>query len=156
MGLIELTVTLSLAERGLTPQVRAWVDLHPDGSLHSELELPLHAQRPGRWTAMMGIAEPTPECFFYRLGIVSHVGAQWSLKVRDRDRRRDILVDTDTLTSPKCWLIGSCALRSDALGADPGGHIQQPGASRRGVLGQAPPPRRAATNVIFLAHRRRR
>jgi hypothetical protein len=156
MGLVELTVTLSLAERGLIPQARAWVDLQPDGSLHSELELPLHPLGPGRWMAVMGIGEPTPECFFYRLGIVAHVGAQWSLKVRDRDLGRDILADTDTLTSPKCWLIGSCALRSDALGPDPDGRIQPPDASRRGVLVHAPPPRQRATNVVFLAHRRRR
>ena len=148
MGLIELTVTLRLAERGLIPQARAWVDLQPDGGLHSELELPLHAQASGRWMGVMGVAEPTPECFFYRLGIVAHAGAQWSLKVRDRDRRRDILVDTDTLTSSKCWLIGSCALSRDALGdAD---------ASPRGVSVPAGPPRRGASNVIFLAHRRRR
>jgi hypothetical protein len=147
MGLIELTVTLSLAERGLTPQARAWVDLQPDGSLHSELELPLHPRGSGRWMGVMGVAEPTPECFFYRLGIVAHAGAQWSLKVRDRDRGRDILVDTDTLTSPKCWLIGSCALGSAALGdAD---------ASWRGASLHGPPQPRA-TNVIFLAHRRRR
>jgi hypothetical protein len=148
MGLIELTVTLSGAERSRIQQARAWVDLEPDGSLHSELELPLHAQGPGRWMGVMGVAEPTPECFFYRLGIVAHAGAQWSLKVRDRALGRDILVDTDTLTSSKCWLIGSCALSAAALCDDD--------AVRRGASVHTPTSRRGETNVFFLAHRRRR
>lgn len=156
MGLIELSVTLGITEHGLIPQARAWVDLEPEGNLHSELELPLHPQGPARWLGVMGVAEPIPDCFFYRLGIVAHAGAQWSLKVRDRALGRDILVDTDTLTSSKCWLIGSCALRATALEDDIGGQLQQPDASRRGVPAQATPPWRGETNVFFLAHRRRR
>lgn len=147
-------MTLSGAPRGQIQQARAWVDLEPDGSLHSELELPLHPQGPGRWMGVMGVAEPTPECFFYRLGIVAHAGAQWSLKVRDRALGRDILVDTDTLTASKCWLIGSCAL-SAALGDELDGRIQPPDVSRRGASVPAP-LRRGETNVFFLAHHRRR
>jgi hypothetical protein len=156
MGLIELSVTLTIAERGLTPMARAWVDLEPDGSLHSELELPLHLQGAGRWMGVMGVAEPTPDCFFYRLGIVAHAGAQWSLKVRDRALGRDILVDTDTLTSSKCWLIGSCALSAAALGDDLTPRTPVGDALRRGVSVHATPPRSGETNVFFLAHRRRR
>jgi hypothetical protein len=157
MGLVELSVTLHVTHERLIPEARAWVDLEPDGDLHSEIELPLHRHGLWRWIGVMGVADPTPECFFYRLGIVGHAGAQWSIKVRDRNLGRDILVDTDTLTSAKCWLIGSCPLSPATMHGERGPTAVPAMPTDASVLGgwtKASSRRKSETNVVFLAHRR--
>lgn len=140
MGLVELSVIVRSVQKGLVPEARAWVDLDPEGDLRSEIELPLHRQKHWRWVGVMGFAEPSADSFFYRLGIVAHEGAEWALKVRDRVTGRDILVDTDMMTSPKCWLIGSCGLRTLSQHS-PRGAIAERGSACNLVLLARPHPK---------------
>src|SRR5690349_20622633 len=112
MGLVELSVSVRSVQSRIVQQSLTWAWLDPDADSHREFELPLLLHADWRWVGVMGFAETSAENFFYRLGIVAHAGAEWSLNVRDRTTGRDILFDTDMLTSAKCWLIGSCPLRA--------------------------------------------
>lgn len=110
MSLVDFRVRLGATEPGCEPAVRAWVDLEPQLSFESELELPLRRIRGSEWTAALSVSDKSPPCFLYRLGLAAHPGAVWSLTVRHRGLARDILIDGDTLALAKCWLVGVCRI----------------------------------------------
>jgi hypothetical protein len=108
MPLIELHVSLEVAAPQCRPEVRAWIDPNPEAGLEGELELPLRRVNGGAWVGAFAIGATHPQRFLYRLGLAAHAGADWSLCIRQRGLKQDILTDRDTLDIAKCWLVGSC------------------------------------------------
>jgi hypothetical protein len=87
-------------------QVRIWIDdeLHED--LSSEKEIPLsHDDEENCWAARF---HANGSAFIYRIGIYAGRGARWSLSFRDGERGDELLFDSDELTMPKEWLVGTC------------------------------------------------
>lgn len=141
--LIDLVLELRLRDRGVIPEVRAWVDLEPSSDLDSETELQLELRRQWMWSGTFLVARSgLASGFFYRLGLRATAGAEWSLRVHDRTLRRDILEDNDALAVPKCWLVGSCALAASTT-EDPHRHSPLPGRVADDTAG-----------VVVLAHYR--
>jgi hypothetical protein len=96
-----LTIKLEgLEERA---QVRVWIDDQLSGDLSSEREVSLVRDDDTSWSGRVSAAS----AFIYRVGIFAAPGARWSLSVRDEDEQ-ELLFDSDELTMPKEWLVGSC------------------------------------------------
>lgn len=114
MAWMDLTLQLHVEGGASRAEVRAWIDFDPDGDLHSESELPLRRVGRGTWTGSFCMDGESSRTFFYRLGIAAPVGSQWCLTIRDQSRQRDVLVDSDLLGLPKCWLVGSWSPRVPA------------------------------------------
>jgi hypothetical protein len=110
MAMIELHLALEVDATSCQPEVRAWIDVHPDLGLDSELELPLSRREPHHWIGFFTVPEAWHGYFSYRIGVAAHAGAIWKLAVRRRDCTRALLCDADSLALPKQWLAGTCHL----------------------------------------------
>jgi hypothetical protein len=88
-----------------TPQVRAWIDDQLAGDLSSEKEIALVQETEASWSARL-----STQCasFIYRIGIVAAPGTRWSLSFSDATDQQELLFDSDELTMPKEWLVGTC------------------------------------------------
>ena len=114
MPVIEISVSLDVTVR-CRPDVRAFVDLHPEANLNSEIELRLWPEQGNQWRGIFSINEPC-EQFVYRIGIAAHPDASWRMRIRNRNLGVDLLVDGDRLLLPKSWLIGECCVRPQPPG----------------------------------------
>lgn len=91
---------------------RAWVDPASAGALESEIEV--HLQRTEQcWSGAFLIHRQKSSSFFYRIGIVGRIGSCWSLSIRDVSRGLLLAEDSDYLSEPKTWILGSCGLRAE-------------------------------------------
>ena len=115
MALIEVRINLESTLASVTPDVRAWVDLRPEGGLESEIELPLLRSSENEWSGAFMLRDRLD--FLYRIGLMAHAGARWSLSVRRRGASRELLADGDTLPLAKSWLVGSCSLTNASRGS---------------------------------------
>jgi hypothetical protein len=114
MAYVELCLHLDCDLKRVAPEVRAWVDLDPDGQHTRETELALERRRAGsEWYGTFAVAEGGPRCVLYRVALVAHAGAEWSLSMYQRQRSRALLSDRDTLAMAKGWLVGTCELAQD-------------------------------------------
>lgn len=110
MAYIDLCLHLDYDFSRVAPEVRAWVDLDPDGHLARETELALERRRGADWHGTFVVADSGPRCVLYRVALVAHAGAEWSLTMVQRSRKRALLSDHDTLPMAKGWLVGTCEL----------------------------------------------
>lgn len=110
MAYIDLCLHLDYDLTRVAPEVRAWVDLDPDGHLARETELALERRHGSDWCGTFAVADNGPRCVLYRVALVAHAGAEWSLTMVQRSRKRAILTDHDTLPMAKGWLVGTCEL----------------------------------------------
>lgn len=154
---LELQIELRVRNPRFEPEVRAWVDVEPDGDLSDETELRLTRGDRLVWCGGFELPEVMPAYFLYRLGLKATAGAEWSLRVRDRTWGMDVLTDWDSLDGPKCWLVGSCWVvpaQSISSGRDAASPSSL-GHSRSGAALDPSEPARAGAQVIMLAHHRR-
>ena len=98
----QLLVRLEGADPRVT-QVRVWIDDQLSGDLSSEREIAL-VREAGAWSAQFSV---NGSAFIYRVGIFAGRGARWSLSIRGADDR-ETLFDSDEMTMPKEWLVGTC------------------------------------------------
>jgi hypothetical protein len=128
MSLLLIRIGLQLTSP-VVPEVRAWIDLHPDAALASEVELPLERDGESVWSARLLAGTTGSGYFLYRIGLAAHPGATWSLTVHDGAGRNELLADSDVAPLTKCWLVGTCPFRSQP--ASPKNRV---GAARRTVV----------------------
>jgi hypothetical protein len=114
MAYIDLCLHLDFDSSRVAPEVRAWVDLDPDGHLARETELALERRRGSDWHGTFAVADNGPRCVLYRVALVAHAGAEWSLTMVQRSHKRALLSDHDTLPMAKGWLVGTCELTAAA------------------------------------------
>ena len=110
MSLLLIRIGLELTTP-VDPEVRAWIDLHPDAALASEVELPLQRRSDWEWTARLLTSPNASGYFLYRIGLAAHPGASWSITVQDAASQRQLLTDGDVAPLTKCWLVGTCPFR---------------------------------------------
>src|SRR5262245_7825415 len=110
MSLLLIRIGLELTTP-VDAEVRAWIDLHPDAALASEVELPLQRSSDSIWSARLLTAPNTSGYFLYRIGLAAHPGASWSITVQDAASQRQLLADGDVAPLTKCWLVGTCPFR---------------------------------------------
>jgi hypothetical protein len=110
MSLLLIRIGLELTAP-VAPEVRAWIDLHPDAALSSEVELPLQRRSDTEWTGRLLTAPNASGYFLYRIGLAAHPGASWSVTVQDSASQRQLLTDGDVAPLNKCWLVGTCPFR---------------------------------------------
>jgi hypothetical protein len=90
---------------GVEPQVRMWIDDQQTSNLFSEREVTLVRETAASWSARFLAEGP----FTYRIGIVAVPGSRWSLAFRSVGAdAQELHYDSDELTMPKEWLIGTC------------------------------------------------
>jgi hypothetical protein len=90
---------------GVEPQVRMWIDDQQTSNLFSEREVTLVRETLSSWSARFIADGP----FIYRIGIVASPGSRWALAFRTvGDDAQELHYDSDELTMPKEWLIGTC------------------------------------------------
>src|SRR5690348_16796011 len=111
MSLLLIRIGLQLTTP-VVPEVRAWVDLHPDAALASEVELPLERNSETEWSARLLTSANGSGYFLYRIGLAAHAGAAWSITVHDGAGHKQLLSDSDVAPLTKCWLVGTCPFRS--------------------------------------------
>lgn len=114
---IELSISLELSS-ACNPEVRAWLDLAPNQGLGTEVEVGLQADAHGAWRAVIEVDERACEPIAYRIGVVAHPEATWSLRIRERSAECDLLFDSDALPSTKAWLLGNFSLGQAAKAAE--------------------------------------
>jgi hypothetical protein len=85
-------------------QVRVWIDDQLGGDLSSEKEIALVRETQDSWSARLS----TQGAFIYRVGIFAAPGTRWSLSFRSGREQQELLFDSDELTMPKEWLVGTC------------------------------------------------
>lgn len=126
--IIDVSIEIGVERNAPNPEARFWVDSQSERGLNSEIELPL-TRGPGNcWTGTLAIEERSSQ-LLYRLGLLAHTGAVWSLTIRNRTRRCTLLSDTDELGAGKAWLTGLCPLpqaRSEKRARVAGGPALQP------------------------------
>jgi hypothetical protein len=142
MSLLLIRIGLDLTTP-VVPEVRAWIDLHPDAALASEVELPLQRDAGSVWSARLLTAPNASGYFLYRIGLAAHPGASWSITVQDTASQRQLLTDGDVAPLSKCWLVGTCPFRMAQPHPKNGMCATQPdgGRSER---------RRSATTLVLL------
>ena len=118
MAFVELNLQLRCDLDRAAPEVRAFVDVEPDGIRTRETELALTRCSPSDWRGSFVIGEHSSRCFLYRVGLVAHAGAEWWLTLRGREDKRPLLADHDTLAMAKGWLVGTCELAGAPLRID--------------------------------------
>jgi hypothetical protein len=106
---LEIAVELRMGPEQSAPDVRFWVDAGWSADLGSEIEVALELRRRWVWIGTLTLPQPAPS-FFYRLGISACAGVDWTLRIHQPGSGRDLMVDEDRMTMPKCWLLGSCDL----------------------------------------------
>jgi len=109
MHQLEFHVRLE-AEADCLPEVRAWIDLQPDAGLGSETELCLRRAPLNTWVGSFATPLSSAGYFLYRIGLVAHPGALWSLRIRQTHDDREVLSDGDVAPLAKSWLVGTCPL----------------------------------------------
>jgi hypothetical protein len=87
---------------------RAWIDAASGRNLGSEFELPLRKVAKERWQGLFIMDDLHPGPFFYRVALLAHPGAEWSLRLHDHGLGADLLLDADLLATSKCCFIGTC------------------------------------------------
>jgi len=87
------------------PQVRVWIDDQLAGDLSSEKELALVRETKDSWS---GRVSTDGSAFIYRVGIFAAPGTRWSLSFCDGRDQQELLFDSDELTMPKEWFVGTC------------------------------------------------
>jgi len=104
--MIEHHFVLNIDRAGITePQVRMWIDDQQTSNLFSEREVTLVRETQSSWSARFSAAGP----FIYRIGIVALPGSRWSVAFRTvGEDAQELHYDSDELTMPKEWLIGTC------------------------------------------------
>jgi hypothetical protein len=112
---LDLRVELQLdSRRPPEAQVRAWIDSEPNGGLGTEAEVPMERRRGFAWHGTVPLPSPAGTFVLYRLAIWAATGAVWSFQVRDRNTGLTLHDDSDTLHTPKLWLVGTCPLKQAA------------------------------------------
>ena len=99
----QLLVRLEGTRPGTT-QVRVWIDDQLSGDLSSEREIAL-VREDGAWSAEFSVSG---NAFIYRVGLFAGRGTRWSLSIRRGPDDRETLFDSDEMTMPKEWLVGTC------------------------------------------------
>jgi hypothetical protein len=113
MVFIDVQVTLLLRKPCCASAVRLWIDLDPHGPFETETKLALRPLAPRgerrSWAGSFIQCAAAAEPFLYRLGLIAHPGAEFSLHMYDRGVGRDLLSDSDVLPLAKCMLVGNCS-----------------------------------------------
>lgn len=107
--IIDVSIELKTGRTTLVPEARFWVDSQSERGLNSEIELPLKRGSGNSWSGTLAIEKKSSQ-LLYRLGLLAHAGAVWSLTIRNRTQRYTLLSDTDELGAGKAWLTGLCPL----------------------------------------------
>jgi hypothetical protein len=107
--MIQVTLQLRPNQIGYRPEARFWLDAQSESGLGSEIELPLSQDGNHEWSGTVALDDSTPQ-FLYRMGLLAHEGAIWSLSIRNRTLGYTLLSDSDELGSAKAWLTGVCPL----------------------------------------------
>jgi hypothetical protein len=110
MAMIEVALSLDLNTADCTPEARVWLDLDPEQGLGSEVEVPLWPRGRNEWRGLFSVDEARCDEFGYRVGLFAHAEAEWSLSFRRCNVDSELLTDSDRLTTPKAWLVGSCSV----------------------------------------------
>jgi hypothetical protein len=110
MAMIEVALSLDLNTADCTPEARVWLDLNPEQGLGSEVEVPLSPKGRNEWRGLFSVDEARCDEFSYRVGLFAHAEAEWSLSFRKCNVDSELLTDSDRLTAPKTWLVGSCSV----------------------------------------------
>jgi hypothetical protein len=110
MAMIEVALSLDLNRADCTPEARVWLDLDPQQGLGSEVEVPLWSKGRSEWRGLFSVDEARCDEFSYRVGLFAHAEAEWSLSFRRCNVDSELLTDSDRLTMPKTWLVGSCSV----------------------------------------------
>ena len=110
MAMIEVALSLDLNTADCTPEARVWLDLDPEQGLGSEVEVPLWPKGRNEWRGLFSVDEARCDEFSYRVGLFAHAEAEWSLSFRKCNVDSELLSDSDRLTTPKTWLVGSCSV----------------------------------------------
>jgi hypothetical protein len=99
----QFVLTLEDAEES-APQVRMWIDDQFSHDLSSEHEVTLAREQERAWSGTFDARG----AFIYRIGIVARPGSRWSLSFSKASDGEELLFDSDDLTLPKEWLVGTC------------------------------------------------
>ena len=62
-------------------------------------------ERSASWSSAFMVCVRSENAFMYRIGITAEPGTVWTLEVREKGR--EVLRDSDTVSMPKEWLIGT-------------------------------------------------
>jgi hypothetical protein len=108
--IIEVAIRLQVDRSGSAPEARFWLDSQCEVGLTTERELPLSRRNNDEWLGTLALDEGATPQFLYRLGVLAHEGAFWSLTIRNRTRGYTLLSDGDELGSCKAWLTGVCPI----------------------------------------------
>jgi hypothetical protein len=101
----EIKLTLDV-EPDANPQARIFIDTDLRGDLTSEMEVALRHEAAGSWSARFSAASGR---FMYRVAMLAEPGSIWSLSIASLgERGEELLFDSDEVTLPKEWLVGSC------------------------------------------------
>jgi hypothetical protein len=146
---IEVAIRLQVDHSGPAPQARFWLDSQCEVGLTSERELPLSRRGNHEWRGTLALDEGTTPQFLYRLGVLAHEGAFWSLTIRNRTRGYTLLSDGDELGSCKAWLTGVCPIALVNTQAEACGG----GANTRSTKAAAPRSRRRIAPYLLLIDR---
>ena len=135
MAMIEVALSLDLNTADCTPEARVWLDLSPEQGLGSEVEVPLWPKGRNEWRGLFSVDEARCDEFSYRVGLFAHAEAEWSLSFRKCNVDSELLSDSDRLSTPKTWLVGSCSVSErDKYSAGPA----------------TPPPPTRRPNLVLL------
>jgi len=120
MTLIAMHLSVTPYRSSRVTDARAWIDAASGRDLGSEFELPLRKVAKEHWQGLFIVDDLQPGPFFYRIALLAHPGAEWSLRLHDHSRGADLLLDADRLGTSKYCFIGTFH-----MGARPSAH-QQP------------------------------
>jgi hypothetical protein len=105
MAAYELHFAIDGKSANRTPDVRIWVDPDLEAGLGTETELSLRSHAENCWSSAFMVCARNTNAFMYRIGIAAEPGMVWTLEVRERGRA--VLSDSDTVSMPKEWLVGT-------------------------------------------------
>jgi hypothetical protein len=146
--IIEVAIRLQVDGSDSVPEARFWLDTQCEVGLMSEHELPLSRRGKHEWHGTLALDEGATPQFLYRLGILAHEGAFWSLTIRNRTRGYTLLSDGDELGSCKAWLTGVCPIAPVDTQAEACG-----GGASVSTKGTAPRSRQRTAPYLLLIDR---